>query len=228
LEIVLIGLVVVGSIVAGAVYGWTGNEAETVTTATPLATTAPTVFTVTNLPPPITAAATTTITAARAESQIQVTEAVPPPFDPVTYVNSLDYRWLVLEPAMEAYRVVATYYGWSADVIEARSTFVFRIMARESAGCWNARRWTTGTAAGMPCLETNPGVHDDVGFGQITNVLRPLTCEKAGICSIADTVASPWNSMLAFVVVLDELGKRPWCYGRNLHVRTGDCGMWPG
>jgi hypothetical protein len=59
-------------------------------------------------------------------------------------------------------------------------------------------------------------------------VLRPLTCEKAGICSTMQTIESPWNSMLAFVVVMDELGKRPWCYQRNLHVRTGDCGTWTG
>jgi hypothetical protein len=135
-----------------------------------------------------------------------------------------------MDQPMEAYRLVAAWYGWPDDVIEARSTFAFRIMANENAGCWNARRWTYFTA-GKLCTDHKTGIHDDVGHGQITDVLRPLTCEKVNICSIADVVGetgSPWNSMLSFVVVMDELGKRPWCYNRNMHVRNGDCATWPG
>lgn len=182
----------------------------------------------TNLPPPlITEAATTTRPAVRAKVQIQVSEPPPRPFDPMQYVNSLEYRALVMDQPMEAYRLVASWYGWSDDVIETRSTFVFRIIANESAGCWNAVRWTYFTA-GKLCTAHDTGNHDDAGFFQITSVLRPLTCEKANICSRDATVASPWNSMLAGIVVLDELGKRPWCYNRNMHIRNGDCGTWPG
>jgi hypothetical protein len=190
-------------------------------------TTPPTVWQTTNLPTTLTDAATTTRPAARAEVQIQVTEPPPRPFDPMQYVNSLEYRALVMDQPMEAYRLVAAWYGWPDDVIEARSTFVFRIIANESAGCWNAVRWTYFTA-GKLCTDHDTGNHDDAGFFQITSVLRPLTCEKANICSRDATVASPWNSMLAGIVVLDELGKRPWCYQRNMHIRNGDCATWPG
>jgi hypothetical protein len=182
----------------------------------------------TNLPPPLSTDPPQVDALARRGPAIQVHEPPPRPFDPIGYVNSLAYCWQCPEPAMEAYRVVAAWWGWDAWTIEARATFVQRIMATESAFCWNARAWSYGTALLMPCEQIGQGTRDDVGFGQITNVLRPLTCEKAGICSIADTIASPWNSMVAYVVVLDELGKRPWCYERNHHVRNGDCATWPG
>lgn len=205
------------------------DHAQPEETSAPTTTVPTTVWQTTNLPPPITEAATTTAQAVRAPVQIQVTE--PPPFDPVAFCNDLearDYRWTVLEPAMDCYWVVASWYGWNDVTIEARSTFVWRIMAGESAGCWNARRWSYPNSHQESCTTIKTGVHDDVGFGQITSVLRPLTCEKARICSTMQTIESPWNSMLAFVVVMDELEKRPWCYQNNMHVRNGDCATWPG
>lgn len=188
----------------------------------PVGTIAPssTAFVTPYLPSPL-----STTPAARADVQHQITE--PPTFDPVAYVNGLEYHAGNPESAMKAYRVIAAYYGWTDTQIDNRATFVQRVMASESSFCWNARRWTY-FETGKACTEHRTGRHDDVGFGQITAVLRPLTCEKANICSTVDTVASPWNSMLAYVVVLDELGKRPWCYNRNMHIRNGDCATWPG
>lgn len=193
------------------------TEAEA--TTDPIAATAPELTTTTP---------EATTTAERLPPQIPLTEPPPPPYDPIAHTNSLAYCWQCPAPAMDAYRTVAAWYGWTAPTIEARALFVERIMAGESAFCWNARAWSHHTALLMPCSKIGQGTRDDVGFGQITNVLRPLTCERAGLCTIADTIATPWSSMLAYVIVLDELGRTPWCYNRNTHVRNGDCATWPG
>lgn len=237
---VIAACLTVMAIMLGAAIGgcidMTDDGTETLPSAA-ATTTPPTVWSgAMNVPPPITEAATTTKPAVRAEVQIQVSEPPVPVFDPVAHVNDLNargYCWQCPEPAMEAYRVVAAWYGWDESTIEARADFVQRVMATESAFCWNARAWSHGTALQMPCGQIGQGTRDDVGFGQITNVLRPLTCEKAGICSIADTIAAPWPSMVAYVVVLDELGKGPWCFrysdGRlSHHIANGDCATWPG
>jgi len=224
----LIGLVIVAIVLLLTGDDPRDDSGSQILTSASAATTPPTVWQTTNLPTALTEPAEVESIAARGP-QIQWTE--PPAFDPVAFCNDLearDYRWTVLEPAMDCYRVVASWYGWDDATIEARSTFVFRIMATESAGCWNARRWSYPNSHQESCSTITTGKHDDVGFGQITSVLRPLTCEKAGICSTMQTIESPWNSMLAYVVVLDELGKRPYCYNRNLHVRNGDCDVWPG
>lgn len=160
--------------------------------------------------------------------QIQVVE--PPEFDPVAYVNGLPYAWTFAPPALEALRVVSqTAFGLPPEWADSHSEFAERIMRGESAFCWNARRWTMANA-GTPCAEANTGIYDDVGFGQITNVLRtprsPL-CAIDGICTIEQTIASPYESMRAFISVMLNHGKQPWCYRGSFHLRNGDCASWP-
>jgi len=142
-----------------------------------------TAFVVANMPTALSASTTVTTPAVRAAVQIAVSE--PPVFDHVGHVNGLDYRGHHMGPAMEAYRIAAAWFGWDDDTIEARATFVFRVMATESAGCWNARRWTY-FEADKPCTEHRTGVHDDVGFGQLTNSVRSsrdALCGVWGICT---------------------------------------------
>jgi hypothetical protein len=221
--------VCLGAAIGGCI-DMTDESPDTIRT---IETSPPTIWQTTNLPPSFTDAAITTKPAVRAEVQIQVSEPPLRPFDPVAYVNGLAYCWQCPAPAMEAYRVVAAFYGWNEIQIEARATFVQQIMAGESAFCWNSRAWSHDTYMLMPCTErAHQGTREDVGFGQITDVLRPFTCEKVGICTREATIAAPWPSMLAYVAVLTDQGKRPWCYydnGRpNLHIRNGDCARWPG
>jgi hypothetical protein len=185
---------------------------------------------------------TTTVLSTSRGPQIQLTEPPPAP-SPVDYVNSLPYCWQCPEPAMEAFRVVAASVCtvhplvrcWTPEEINLAANFVQRIMAGESAFCWNSRAWSHDTYLEMPCTESaHQGTHEDVGFGQITNVLRTPTstlCRDLGQCRPEDTIASPWNSMVAYVVVLDELHTRPWCFyyspgNPSFHLTNGDCDTW--
>ena len=216
------------------------DSSSQILTSPSAATTPPTVWSgAMNLPPElttITAAAETTTTATRSGQQIQLTEPPPRPFDPVAYVNSLAYCHACMDPAMEAYRMVAAHRGWSEQQVESRSAFVRIIMATESGGCPNVRRWGYGSV-GQDCRTLCMGgrkgecAYDDAGFGQVTQILRTPTsplCAIEGICSAEATVASPWASMTAFLRVLEDGGNRPYCYLNNFHVRDGHCRLWPG
>lgn len=150
----------------------------------------------------------------------------------VQYVDSLPYKYQDMGPAMEAYRAIAADCGWPADLIEARSEFVGRVMYGESGGCWNilggTRNWT-----GEGCLFRKWGRNSDAGFGQVTDILRRglKMCDQMGICNRWDSVKSPSESMYTYVLALNN-GKGPWCYvykGRkSMHLTNGDCATWPG
>ena len=164
--------------------------------------------------------------AKRSDYQLELT-VVPAPPSPHALVNNTEYFWGDHEPALFAYRTVAAYRGWSEIKIVAWEDFMFQIMYRESAFCWNSRAWSHDTYTGMPCNERNSrgeirhqGRRDDVGFGQITNILRTPTsplCVEENICSIEQTIATPWSSMTAFVRVIEDGGKGAWCYPGSSH-----------
>jgi hypothetical protein len=150
-------------------------------------------------------------------------------------VNAIEYFWGYPIPGMEAYRIVAASRGWSDDDIARWDDFFFQVMSRESAFCWNARAWSHGTWMGMSCTHgfdpntgryAHQGNRDDVGFGQITNILRTPAgglCRDEGICSIQQTIATPWSSMTAFVKVVEDGGKQAWCYQGSTHRPRGYC-----
>ena len=226
--------VILGAAIGGCI-DMTDDGTETLPAAA-TSTTPPTVWSGAMNLPPIMEAATTTRPAVSARVQIQVSEPPVPPFDPVAYVNGLAYCHACMPPAMEAYKVVALTRGWSEAQIEARSAFVEIIMATESGGCPNVRRWGYGSV-GQDCRTLCMGgrkgecAYDDAGFGQVTQILRTPTsplCAIEGICSAEATVASPWASMTAFLRVLEDGGNRPYCYLNNFHVRDGHCRLWPG
>ncbi|MGD9999900.1 MAG: hypothetical protein AB7L17_20785 [Ilumatobacteraceae bacterium] len=133
--------------------------------------------------------------------------------DPAQYVNSLPYRWGDMAPAMEAFRVVALSRSWTAEAVEVWTPFVFDVIVKESAGCPNARGGDI-FASGSCTDKLVHGSRPDSGFGQVTPVLYGpggIVCQQAGLCSQHQIIETAWNSMVALVVTLEELGRFPWC-----------------
>lgn len=179
--------------------------------------------------PPTTTTTVVTLSPAVRSPQIQVTETLPPPPSPQDIVNGLPYEHFNPEPAMEAFRIVASELGWSANKIAAWSPFAEDVMRVESAFCWNRLRGDEMVPYSM-CVQVRQGPHTDAGFGQVTPIAgyRPglWMCEDHGICSKWDIIQDPWHSMYAMVLLMERDGKFPWCYdarARRLH----DCGLAP-
>lgn len=132
--------------------------------------------------------------------------------DPSAFVNSLPYSYQSKEPVMTAFRAVAAWRGWTPEQIASWETAVWDIALKEAQGCWNVRYgarfkyWD-----GRNCELSRVG-RGAAGYGQITTVALGAPCRRVNICTQAEIVASPWNSMLALVALIEESGVRPWCY----------------
>lgn len=128
------------------------------------------------------------------------------------YVNSLPYSYRKMGPVIAAYEATAAARGWTAKEIASWRIAIGDIALKEAQGCWNVRyaakfaHWD-----GRDCLLSRPG-RGAAGYGQITKVLLPTTCEHAGLCSQNAIVASPWTSMNALLAVVEAHGVGPWCY----------------
>jgi hypothetical protein len=160
----------------------------------------------------------------------QITDTVPPPPTIRQTVNALPYQHYNDVPAMKAYRLVAAERGWSSQRIEAWAPFVRDVMLGESAFCWNRRRGDIVASYSM-CVITRQGRYEDVGFGQVTTSFYGrdgLLCTQYGICSSAQILASPYDSMLWSLVVPIELdGSHPWCFNSRARAYHPTCASAP-
>lgn len=138
--------------------------------------------------------------------------------DLVAIVNGLPYSYQSREPVMQAFRIVAAARGWTPQQIASWETAVWDIALKEAQGCWNVRYGAKFAYwDGRGCiLKSGRGAklsgRGAAGYGQITSVLWHITCNRVGLCDGASIVASPWNSMLALVAVIEDQGVGPWCY----------------
>lgn len=158
-------------------------------------------------------------------TQIQIT----PQPSVRTIVNGLPYKHYDHKPAHEAFRYVATWAGWTPERIEAWLPFVNDVMFGESAYCWNRRNGDVVESYSY-CKILRTTQREDVGFGQVTRSYygsNAKLCQLYGICSAAQILASPFDSMLWSIVRPIELdGSRPWCY--NAYARGyHDCWLAP-
>jgi hypothetical protein len=133
--------------------------------------------------------------------------------DPAHYVNSLPYGWGDMAPAMEAFRIVALDRAWTTAAVDLWTPFVYDVIVKESAGCPNARGGDIYASGSCTDLVVQ-GQRPDSGFGQVTPVLYGpggIVCQLEGLCSQRQIIDTAWNSMVALVVTLEELGRFPWC-----------------
>jgi len=136
-------------------------------------------------------------------------------------VNSLPYAAYVAGPAVQAFELVTASRGWDADRIAQWEPFATAVMFRESKFCWDVRGGAKFKSPGLDCELKRQGRRGDSGFGQVIGIhYRPgrWLCAQEGLCSANQIVASPWNSMVAFVALLERNGSQPWCYTRRLRA----------
>ena len=150
-------------------------------------------------------------------------------------VNRRKYSWGVPGPAMETFRTVAKYRGWSAAQIQSWETAVYDIMKGESGFCPN----TLGGARlanNDGCIIARQGRRSDAGFGQVISIHYRITypgtgwlCRQEHICNKWDIVNSPWNSMTALLALIERSGTYGWCYSRRArahhHVTCSNPGL---
>ena len=140
-----------------------------------------------------------------------ITPAPPLP-DAVTLCNSLTYGVGLAEPALQCFRAVAGYRGWTERQIDSWMIAAKDIMKGESGFCPNVlggARWTGY------CEIIRQGRKSDAGFGQLISIhYRPgrWLCKEEGLCSKWDIIASPFNSMTAMVAMIEKSGVQPWCF----------------
>ena len=161
--------------------------------------------------------------------------------DPVTLwtVNTQPYFFGDMGPVTITYDAVAKHLDWDVEYaedgqpkIEAWREFVVHdLIAKESGGCPAVRGGTLYNAIGDSCdAPAVRGKRSDSGFGQVTPVLyrgtNTVICKNIGLCSWQQIIETPWNSMLATLTTVDELGSGPWCYNsfaRSYH----NCSLAP-
>lgn len=164
--------------------------------------------------------------------QIVVDDTIPPPPMSARQVcNSLTYVAYDPGPSGLCFRAVTAERGWSAERIASWFPFIVSeysgVIQGESGHCWNVRR-NEIIEAGEVCNEANKTrigpLGDDVGFGQATSVWHGRNgwlCTEHGYCGVHSILASPYDSMLATIVLLVEYqGSGPWCFdarSRNYH-----------
>ena len=130
----------------------------------------------------------------------------------VEYVNGLPYSHNQMDPVMDAFRAVAKSRGWTPAQVASWEAAVWDIIFKEAGACWNVRygaRFAFYDGRGCVLSRTGSGA---AGFGQLTSAIMHVPCAKVNICSGTQVVASPWNSMVSFVTLLESNGVSPYCY----------------
>lgn len=149
----------------------------------------------------------------------------------VAQANALaaEHDYQDLDTAIAVYRIVAADRGWDQPTIDRREAFVRGVMSRESAGCYNLRRGAAfASHTGAGCALRRQGRGTDSGYGQVLmSVHKSWLCPQEGLCTPEDVTATPYNSMTAFLALIERAGPQGWCYTKKL--RNGSlCRSWPG
>jgi hypothetical protein len=147
------------------------------------------------------------------------------------YINSLPYSWGSWEPARLAWRTMMfEHKHWSWEKIDRNEAWAEDLIMKESGGCWNI---TGNSALVFPvngCQLAKQGSGEDSGFGQITSAgwgPRGTVCKLENLCSSAEVVASPYDSMRALATLMDVAGKFPWCFN-NFAREYHNCSLYVG
>lgn len=129
------------------------------------------------------------------------------------YVNGLTYTYGVSAPALEAFRAVTADRGWAVSETEKWVPFVENVILGESGGCPNVRR---GARVSGDCVVTRQGTGSDSGFGQVISLHyrypKGWLCKQEGLCSSAQIIGTPYDSMTALVALVERSGGQPWCF----------------
>lgn len=173
----------------------------------------------TALPFAVHGAASTNQTADRIEaSRLQATDTVPPP-TARSICNSLIWKHMDPSASDTCFRAVTAERGWTTRETERWLPWVVylpgNLIGGESAYCWNLRNGGQ-IRPYSNCEITRQGRGSDTGLGQATPVWyndAGYLCVEHNYCGSNSILRSPYDSMLASVVLLIEIdGSSPWCF----------------
>lgn len=147
-------------------------------------------------------------------------------------VNAMQFSYGVLEPVDTAIRLIAADCGWAQQSIDEWVPFlVYDVIAKESGGCWNVRRGVRFANGGANCEIARQGRGSDSGFFQLISIhYKPgkgWLCVDYGMCSSADIIGTPYDSMVAGVLLVQRSGKQPWCYNATARRYHRGCATAP-
>lgn len=171
----------------------------------------------TALPFAVHGAAPTNQTADRLEAQ-QLTDTVPIPAARAI-CNSLIWKHMDPSASDTCFRAVTQERGWTPKRTETWLPWVVHLpgnlIGAESTYCWNVRNGAI-IRPYSNCEIISQGSGDDSGLGQATAVWyndAGWLCTEHGYCGRQSILATPYDSMLASVVLILEYGgSDAWCF----------------
>jgi hypothetical protein len=147
----------------------------------------------------------------------------------LNHINGATYSYNDAGPAVEAFRAVTAHRGWSTNATAAWEPFVTSVIRKESGFCYNLRRGAR-LASGPGCVISRQGTGSDSGFGQVISMHYRYPsgwlCQQEGLCSAEQITATPWDSMVAMVALVERSGRQPWCFSAWAR-RYHNCGIAP-
>lgn len=146
------------------------------------------------------------------------------------FLNGLSWEWRNQTIGRIAYRVGAACKGWPQDVIERWEPFVADdVWAGESGWCWNLLGGGhIGTDLG--CVMARVGTGEDAGIGQVTSSWwgrNGRVCIDLGYCSRDAVIASPYDSVMAALHVVQVGGDQGYCYDDRSRRYHPTCSQFP-
>lgn len=154
-------------------------------------------------------------------SVIEVDGSITPaPPDSRDQVNALPYNHGDTAVVLTAFRLVTADRGWTPEQTASWETAVADIVHLEAGDCWNIRnggyRFARWDGAGCELSRNGGGA---AGYGQITSVIFHIPCNAVGLCDRYAITATPYDSMLALVSLIEYKSDVRGFYCYNSYAR---------
>lgn len=154
-----------------------------------------------------------------------------PVIDCREYLNALPWEWRNPAVGLLAYDVGAACRGWPQDVIDKWRPFVHGdVWAGESGWCWNLLGGGQ-ISTDLGCVMGRVGTGEDAGIGQVTASWwgrNGLVCKVHGYCSRDSVIASPYDSVMVALAVIELGGDQAYCYDDRSRRYHPTCAQFPG
>jgi hypothetical protein len=163
----------------------------------------------------------------------------PPDLEPVIdpqaecrqLLDGLAWEWRNAAVGRIAYDVGTACRGWPREVADRWRPFVHGdVWAGESGWCWNLLGGGHITTD-LGCVMGRVGTGEDAGIGQVTASWwgrNGRVCLDLGYCSRHAVIASPYDSVMAALYVIEVGGDQAYCYDDRSRRYHPTCAQFPG